>query len=468
MPLMTAHFSIPDLITATRGQLHQPGSWPHLVGISTDSRTSQSGQLFIALQGENHDGHDFIGKALARGVAGLLVAEAWWRSHPRLVPPEVMVIRVPDTLTALGDLAQAWRRRFSLPVVALTGSCGKTTTKEMAAQVAQVAYRVLKNEMNFNNLIGLPQTLLALNATHQVAVVEMGMNHFGEIRRLTQIAAPTIGVLTNIYPAHTEGVGDVEGVARAKAELLEGLAANQLLIYNQDDPRVARLAQWFPGRTLSFGLSAPAQVRAFNHRSHGIAGQEVKISFPGQTCSVFLRISGLHHLYNSLAAAAVGLALGLSAPQIVAGLENFRPLDKRTQLITLKSGVHIINDSYNANPGSMAMALRTLADLKNQGRAVAVLGDMLELGAGAIQAHQELGEQAGRYKLDLLVTCGAYGELVAEAARAAGMSARQACAVPSHAEGAKILKGFLQPGDWLLVKGSRAMRMENLIKALET
>ncbi|MFP3867464.1 MAG: UDP-N-acetylmuramoyl-tripeptide--D-alanyl-D-alanine ligase [Desulfobacteraceae bacterium] len=463
---MTAHFSCQQIVMATGGQLQQRGAWNHFIGISTDSRTTQTGQLFIPLKGERHDGHDFISLACKRGTGGVLVAETWWRSHFHILPKEVAVISVPDTLTALGDLARTWRQRFCLPLVAITGSCGKTTTKEMAAQIAAAAYQVLKNELNFNNLIGLPQTLLNLNATHQVVIVEMGMNRFGEIRRLAQIAAPTIGVLTNVYPAHTEGVGDIEGVGRAKAELLEALADNQLLIYNQDDQRLARLAERFPGQTLSFGLSAPAQVRGRKRRCHGFQGQAIEFHWQGRPWPVLLKISGLHHLYNSLAAAAVGLALGLPPPQIVAGLENFLPLDKRTQLITLKSGVHIINDSYNANPGSMAMALQTLADLRNQGRTVAALGDMLELGAGAIQAHQELGEQACRHNLDLLVAYGDYRDQVAQAACAAGMAASQVYAVASQAEGVRVLKRFLRPGDWLLVKGSRGMRMENLISAL--
>lgn len=463
---MPAHFTRAELLTATGGTLRQPGAWSQYLGVSTDSRTSQAGQLFVPLQGERHDGHDFIAPALARGITGLLVAETWWQRRLQTLPPEVTVITVADTLTALGDLAHAWRQRFSLPVVAITGSCGKTTTKEMTAQVAAASWRVLKNEMNFNNLIGLPQTLLTLNATHQIAVLELGMNRFGEIRRLGQIARPTIGVLTNIYPAHTEGVGSIEGVAQAKGELLEALENKDLLIYNGDDHRLIEVARRFPGRTLSFGLGAEAQVRGRLQGLPGFQGQQVEFCYQGQRWPVSLKISGPHHVYNSLAATAVGLALGLTPSQIAAALAEFRPLDKRTQLVALKIGVHVINDSYNANPGSMAMALRTLAELKNKSRAAAALGDMLELGNGAKAAHRALGALAAQHKVDFLVIYGDFRHQVADGALAAGMSASQVYAVASHAEGAQILKSFLQPGDWLLVKGSRGMRMEQILTAL--
>ena len=265
---MTATFTIADILAATGGTLVQRGCWDAFCGVSSDSRTAQTGQLFIPLSGERHDGHEFIPKALHRGVTGVLVEDRYVAQPPpavigqarapvpQAIPSEVTVIAVRDALTALGDLAHAWRLRFAGPVVAVTGSCGKTTTKEMVAQVLSQSYQVHKNPLNLNNLIGLPLTLLELEPGFDAAVVEMGMNRFGEIRRLTQIAAPTVGVLTNVYGAHTEGVGDVAGVARAKGEIIAALDPEARLVYNVDDPWIAGLARDFPGQALSFGLQS--------------------------------------------------------------------------------------------------------------------------------------------------------------------------------------------------------------------
>ena len=331
--------------------------------------------------------------------------------------PEVTVIAIRDALTALGDLAQAWRGRFPVPVVGITGSCGKTTTKEMIAATLAPAFRVLKNRLNLNNLIGMPLTLLEMEGTHEVAVVEMGMNAFGEIDRLTRIARPTIGVLTNVYPAHTEGVGDIAGVARAKGELIGALDHGATLVYNADDPWVDRLAQDFRGPKLGFGLNAGACLRARDRQTRGRDGQSARVSYSGQNWPLSLPVPGLHMLYNALAATAVGLALGLAPGDTAAALARFRPIHRRSQVETLSSGVHLINDCYNANPGSMAMALGTLMELRDRGRAIAALGDMLELGDGAADDHRELGRLAGRLGLEVLVVYGSFAQDVAARGR---------------------------------------------------
>lgn len=465
---MAAQFTTEDILTATRGTLVQSGAVDTFCGVSTDSRTCQSGQLFIPLAGEHHDGHKFIPGALRRGAGGVLIEGRGTASRaPEGLPPEVTVVAVPDTLTALGDLAQAWRARFSIPVVAITGSCGKTTTKEMIAGVLALSFRVLKNRLNLNNLIGLPLTLLELDAGHEAAVVEMGMNRFGEIQRLTQICAPTVGVLTNVHPAHTEGVGDVAGVARAKGELVQTLNPKAQFIYNADDPWLARLAGNFPGPALGFGLGPQAQLQAHDRHLLGRHGQVARLTFHGQSWPLNLPASGLHMLYNALAATAVGLCLGLVPAQTAQALAAFRPVARRSQILTLSSGVHLLNDCYNANPGSMAMALKTLAELRHEGRAAAALGDMLELGNGAVSAHRELGRQAARTGLDFLVIYGNFRQEVAAGAREAGLEGERLLPVATRAEGAEALKKFLQPGDWLLVKGSRSMHMEGIIDALE-
>jgi UDP-N-acetylmuramoyl-tripeptide--D-alanyl-D-alanine ligase len=468
---MAATFTTGEILSATHGALVQTGAWDTFCGVSTDSRTCQTGELFIPLTGERHDGHEFIPKALLRGARAVLVEQriflgTGFKPAPT-VPPEITVIAVRDALTALGDLAQAWRERFVVPVVGITGSCGKTTTKEMIAAVLAPALRVLKNRLNLNNLIGMPLTLLGLEGTHEAAVVEMGMNAFGEIRRLTQIACPTVGVLTNVHSAHTEGVGDIAGVARAKGELLAALNHGAILIYNADDPWVARLAQNYHGPRLGFGLNAAVHLRAHARQTRGRDGQTARLSFEGQEWPLTLPAAGLHMLYNALAATAVGLSLGLAPPETAAALSEFRAIHRRSQVVTLDSGVHLINDCYNANPGSMAMALSTLMELRDHGRAAAALGDMLELGEGATADHRALGRLAGRLGLDMLVTYGSFRQEVANGAAEAGLAPERIFPVERRIEAARILRELLAPGDWLLVKGSRSMHMEGLIDRLE-
>jgi UDP-N-acetylmuramoyl-tripeptide--D-alanyl-D-alanine ligase len=466
---MQAMFTIAEVLAATRGTLIQKGAAASFCGLSTDSRTCQAGQLFIPLSGERHDGHEYIPGALRRGARGVLMARS---CHPGEsgahlhLPRDLTVMAVPDTLTALGDLARAWRDRFDIPVVGITGSCGKTTTKEMAAAVLDSKFRVLKNTLNLNNLIGLPYTLLKLDAGHEAAVVEMGMNRFGEIRRLTEICRPTVGMLINVHPAHTEGVGDIAGVARAKGELLETLEAGATLIYNADDPWLAPLSRDYPGRALGFGLKSGADLRAWGRQVLGWDGQAARLSFAGRSWSLRLAVSGLHQLYNALAATAAGLALGLAPEETARALGGFQAIHRRSQILTLPSGVHLINDCYNANPGSMAMALNTLKELRQQARGAAALGDMLELGNGAGQAHRDLGCLAAGTGLDFLVVYGNFNQEVAAGAQEGGLAPERIMLVNSPGEGARVLQEFLQPGDWLLVKGSRSMHMEGVIDLL--
>ena len=466
---MPATFTAADLINAARGALLQGRGEDGFVGVSTDSRTCQTGELFVPLRGERHDGHAYIPKALGRGVRGVVVEERAWRRNGFLsrLPKEVTAVAVADTLRALGDLAQAWRRRFSIPVVSLTGSCGKTTAKEMIALILSRFYRVLKNELNLNNLIGLPQTLLQLDGTFEAAVVEMGMNRFGEIRRLTEISQPAVGVLLNVYPAHTEGVGCVEGVARAKGELIQALSREATLVYNADDLRVACQAMAFPGRRLGFGFGPEADLRVVSRHSRGLEGQVIQASWQGASWPIFLGVPGEHQAMNALAAVAVALALGLPPGEATRALADFTAIHRRSQVQDLPSGVYLLNDCYNANPGSMATALSTLAELRGTGRAAAALGDMLELGAGAVEAHRELGRQAAEAGLDFLVIYGNHRNEVAEGAKEAGLPAPHLFPVATKEEGARLLKDFLRPGDWLLVKGSRSMHMENLIDLLQ-
>ena len=450
---MAATFTIAEILAATRGNLIQRGCWDTFCGVSTDSRTTQTGQIFIPLSGERHDGHDFIIQALNRGARGVLVerraVKAATGVREGLKPAAgraLTVIAVDAALAALGDLAHAWRGRFALPVVAITGSCGKTTTKEMAAGVLSRTYQVHKNSLNLNNLIGLPLTLLDLDAAHEAAVVEMGMNRFGEIRRLTQIAAPTVGVLTNVYGAHTEGVGDVAGVARAKGEIISALGPEAHLLYNADDPRVAGLARSFRGPTLSYGLGPGAALKAEGRRTLGADGQSTLLHYQGQSWPLLLPAAGEHMLYNALAATAVGLVLGMPPAETAAALAAFRPIARRSQVVTLPIGVHLLNDCYNANPGSMAMALQTLMELKGPGRAAAALGDMLELGPAASQEHRNLGRLAAQAGVDYLVTYGDFRLEVAAGALAEGLPASHLFPISRQDDGARVAHGIAGAG----------------------
>lgn len=472
---MPAVFTAGEVVAATRGRLLRGLREETFVGVSTDSRTCQAGELFIPLKGEKHDGHQFIPKAVDRGVRGVLVESGRVSGSQRgasegilaNLPPEVTVVEVSDTLTALGDLARAWRRRFTLPVVSLTGSCGKTTAKEMTARVLGRIFRVLKNELNLNNLIGLPWTLLRLDKGHEAAVLEMGMNRFGEIRRLTEISEPTVGVLLNVHPAHTEGVGGIEGVACAKGELILALSPQATLVYNADDPRVSCQAALFPGQRVGFGFGPGAEVRGKDRRPQGQNGQVLQVEWGQDSWTLPLAVPGEHQAMNALAATAVGLALGVSPEETVRALKDFVAIPRRSQVQVLPGGVNLLNDCYNANPASMAMALKTLMELKGSGRAVAALGDMLELGALSAEAHRELGRQAARMGLDFLVIYGEHRYEVAQGAEEAGFPATGLFPVASREEGARLLKGWLSPGDWLLVKGSRSMHMEAIIGFLE-
>ena len=466
---MPAAFTAAEIIHASHGSLIQGRAADAFVGVSTDSRSCQAGELFIPLKGEHHDGHDYIPKAINRGVRGVVVEKRVLQENGVMshVPANVTTVAVPDTLAVLGDLARAWRRRFNIPVVSLTGSCGKTTAKEMTAQVLSRFYRVLKNELNLNNLIGLPQTLLQLDGSFDAAVVEMGMNRFGEIRRLTEISQPTVGVLLNVHPAHTEGVGCVEGVCRAKAELIQALSPEASLVFNVDDPRVAGQAGSFPGPRLGFGFGPGADLKASGRQPRGREGQTLQALWQGKSQSIFLPVPGEHQAMNALAAIAAALALGLPFEEAAAALADFRAMHRRSQIQDLPSGAHLLNDCYNANPGSMAVALRTLMELKGSGRAAAALGDMLELGAHSVEAHRELGRQAAQAGLDFLVTYGRFREEVVEGAQDAGLSPVQLFPVTTKEEGARLLQEFLRPGDWLLVKGSRSMHMETIIELLE-
>jgi UDP-N-acetylmuramoyl-tripeptide--D-alanyl-D-alanine ligase len=455
-----AMFTVKEIAAATGGRICGSPEG-EVTGISTDSRTAAPGQLFVPLRGERFDGHDYLAAVFASGVTVALAEEL--RLADATLPAGVTVVAVTDTLRALGDLAAAYRRRFDLSVVAITGSNGKTTTKEMLATILAAGGRGLKTSGNLNNLVGLPQMIFQLGVDHDWAVFELGMSEFGEIDRLAEIAAPQVGVITNAFPAHLASMGSVAGVARAKGELFLRLLPGATAVYNVDDPLIAAAVVPAGVSRLGFGLHG-AEVTALEIVPHGNEGQSFTLKMGAESGEVMLRAFGLHNIYNALAAAAAAAALGVPLASIIAGLAAFTPYDKRFQLEDL-GAIVLIDDSYNANPASVGAALLTLRELKGERRGIAVLGDMLELGSDSIAAHQDVGHLASTC-VDRLYCFGAMAEVVAAAALEAGMAAAEVLVVASQAEILHdIVKDHLD-GDYIMVKGSRGMRMDHVSAAL--
>jgi UDP-N-acetylmuramoyl-tripeptide--D-alanyl-D-alanine ligase len=428
--------------------------------ISTDSRQVPLGALFIALRGERHDGHKYAAEAVRKGAAGVLAER-----FPAGVEPR-RVLLVGDTLRALGDLAAYTRRRQPLRVVAITGSNGKTTTKEMVASICERAVfpppsgGVLKTQGNLNNLIGLPLTLLRLGGGEAVAVLEMGMNAVGEIARLTEIAGPDIGVVTNVGPAHLEGLGSIAGVAAAKGELFANLSPQGMIAVNMEDEWVVRIASSFPGRRIEFGRGREVEARSV--RDLGLDGVELDLHVAGESTRVLLSMPGVHNVTNALAAAAVTHGLGVGLETIRAGLEEARLPSMRMQVVRLANGVTLVNDAYNANPASMAAALRAVT--ARPGRAIAALGEMRELGAESAALHRQIGRLASELGVAVVVAVGPGSTAIAEGAREKATPSTAVHTCPDAAAAARLITGLWRSGDVVLAKGSRGADDEDAVK----
>ncbi|MFZ7125962.1 MAG: UDP-N-acetylmuramoyl-tripeptide--D-alanyl-D-alanine ligase [Desulfobacterales bacterium] len=462
----TTDWEVSDVLKATGGRLVQGPQNRRFSGIGIDSRRISPGEIFVSIKGEVHDGHRFIPDVVASGIRGVVIGrkrEPEYR-NTLIDRPDVVVIAVEETTRALGELAAYHRRRIDVPVVALTGSNGKTTTRAMTEQVLAVRFSVLATSGNLNNAIGLPLTLLRLTGDHEAAVVEMGMNHPGEIDYLGQIAEPDIGMITNISPAHLEGLGSIDGVRDAKGELLGRIRKEGTALLNADDPKVLELVPRSPVTTLLFGESPAAEIRA-TEIEEAPGGVRFRLVTPRGDHKVSLTANGRFMVSNALAAAAAGFRMGLEPAEIARGLEKFRPVKGRME-IRASGGVHIIDDTYNANPASMAAALRTLDHLKGEARGIAVLGDMLELGPASAALHRELGERVARSETARLFVTGNLAEAVADGAIAAGM-APERIRLGEVAELSEALRRILKEGDWVLVKGSRGMRMERIVQNLQ-
>ena len=455
-------FRASDAVAWTGGSLARGDAETLFAGVSTDTRADVTGRLFVALVGARHDAHAFVAQALAAGAAGVLVERA--EAAPAGVRAVVLVVR--DTTLALGALAAGHRSGFTGPLVAITGSNGKTTTKEMCAAILSVAGPCLKNRGNLNNNIGLPLTLLERDAAHRALVVEIGMNHRGEIAPLAAIARATVGVITNAGTAHIEHLGSRDAIAQEKGELVAALAPEATAVLNADDPRVLAQRARTRARCVTFGVAAGADVRGDRVTALGERGFAFDLVTGGTRTALQVAGLGDSTVPNALAAAAAALAAGASLGDVAEGLARYQPVGGRMERVALPRNIILINDTYNANPQSMRVALESLAKLKGRSRGIAVLGDMGELGDAALEAHRVTGTLVAELGLDHLFALGQFAEKLAGAAIAAGMAQERVHVGGSHEQVAKAVRDLLQGNDWVLVKGSRSMKMERVVEAL--
>jgi len=461
-------FSVDEVLRATGGTLLQGEAGSVLRGVSTDTRQLVAGNLYIPLKGERFDGHDFLVEAIARGAAGMLVDVRHAGGLETLSNKiaNCLAILVEDTLRALGDLAHFWRRSVGRPVIAITGSSGKTTTKEMTAAILAQTFSVLKTEGNLNNLIGLPLTLLRLERRHDLALVELGTNARGEIKRLTEIAEPDIGLVTNIGPAHLEGLKTLECIREEKGDLYGAMSKSGLAVFNADDVDLTPLRRLWPGRTLTYGVTSSADMTASNIAKEGAAGQSFTLHAGSESSVVRLPASGMHNIYNALAAATLSRASGIGIIEISQGLRNFHPVAARFEVHHLPNGAFLVDDTYNANPASVREALKTLQALKGNSRSVVILADMLELGDSAELLHETVGREAASTDVERLYLKGPLSRSTAAGAAKGGLPIEKILFFENPDEILDSVLSFVEAGDWILVKGSRRMKMEEIVKKI--
>ncbi len=431
-------------------------------GYSIDSRTLEPGDLFFAIRGERFDGHDFVTSALERDACAAMVARDSVAGLPETAMPHPL-LATDDPLAALQRLAAAVRRHWSKRLVAITGSAGKTTTKEAVAAVLGTRFRVLKSQGNLNNGYGLPLQLLRLEPEHDVAVVEMGMSATGEIAALCRIAAPDWGVVTNVGHAHTEGFADgIAGVARAKYELVASLPRHGVAFLNCDDAYVSQFGRDFEGKVVYYGRGPCADPHVENVQALGAEGLRMRVRAGEQLCELHLRLPGEHNATNALAAIAVGVEAGIPLPECCAALEDLRPDEKRGQVLSIR-GATIINDSYNSNPEALKSMIAMLASVPAQ-RRILVAGEMLELGPEAAALHAGCGKAAAQTRINIVVGVRGNARHIVDAAREAGV---EALFVETPEAAGEWLRQHLAPGDAVLLKGSRGVRLERALDVLK-
>jgi UDP-N-acetylmuramoyl-tripeptide--D-alanyl-D-alanine ligase len=447
--------SISQIVDFAGAKLEQGDGKASIERISTDSRTIKKGELFVALRGENFDGHKFVEDVAKSGATGAIVDLEWKGKAPKAFA----IIRAQDTLLAYQNLAANYRKSLPIKVLAITGSNGKTSTKDFSASVLGRRFRVTKTQGNFNNHVGLPRTILEANSNHEVAVWEIGMNHPGEIAPLAKIAAPNAAVITNIGVAHIEFMGTREAIAKEKGALAEAINANGTVILNADDPFSKGIAQRTRGHVIFAGTN-DGTIHAIDIQQSA-DGSEFTIIEGAHRCRAQLPVPGIHMVQNALLAVAAGRAFGLSLEEAAGGLAS-APLTKARLQIKEVNGVQFLDDSYNANPDSMKAALQTLVELDTDGKKIAVLGEMRELGKETQRGHEEVGECAASLGVDHLIGIGEMGSVIARAAKKAGLE--KSAAVGSTSEAADLLSDIAEAGDLVLIKGSRLARTEDVIE----
>jgi UDP-N-acetylmuramoyl-tripeptide--D-alanyl-D-alanine ligase len=425
-------------------------------GYSIDSRTVGLGQLFFAVKGERLDGHDFVEQALEKGAAGAVVRKDRLGRYPQ----QARLLAVEDTLVALQTLATAARKLWGKPLIAVTGSAGKTTTKEAIAHVLGARFRVLKSEGNFNNHFGLPLMLLKLEPEHDLAVIEMGMSHAGEIRALAKIARPEIGVVTNVAAVHLEFFDSLAGIARAKYELVESLPGSGTVVLNADDEYVSQFGRGFKGKVVMYGTRTAADVRAEKIQSQGAQGTEFDVVVGSVREHATLPLVGEHNVLNALAAVAVGLERGLKPSEAIAELYTLAPADKRGQVLQL-GNITVINDCYNSNPKALEAMVDALAAMRAK-RRIVVAGEMLELGPAGEEMHRQAGQHVADKKIDVLLGVRGLARSMVEGARQAGTRSEF---VASPEEAGEWLAGEARDGDVVLLKASRGVKLEKALEA---
>jgi len=429
--------------------------------VSIDTRTLEKGSLFVALKGENADGHDYIGQALKNGAALVLAAEG------KPLPEGCPAVIVPDTLEALGKLAEEYRKLFRIPVVAVTGSVGKTSTKEMIAAILSARYNVHKSRGNFNNEIGLPLSVLELNEDHDVAVFEMGMRGFGQISMLSKIVKPDIAVITNIGISHIEILGSRQNILKAKLEILDGLSPEGVVILNGDDELLSGLKGLLRFKTLLYGIDENLDIWAYDLSSRGEEGVSFQVRTEKSDMELLIPAPGIHNVHNALAGIAVAECLNMSEKEIREGILRFTGEEMRMN-ITEKDGIKIINDTYNAAPSSVKAAIDVLCEISANRRRWVILGDMLELGDWAEEAHKKIGKLVSRLGIEYMVGIGSLAKWYIEGANEEPSGRTVTKWFSTAAEAKPYIKALVQKGDVLLIKGSRMIKLDVLAKELLT
>ncbi len=459
---MEGIFNLKKVADAVKGELKNCVGMEDktVTSVSTDTRTITDGAVFVALKGENSDGHRYINAAMQNGAL-CAVAE-----KGADIAEDIPVILVENTSQALLDLAGAYRREMRIPVVAITGSVGKTSTRGMIASVLSQKYTTLATEGNFNNEIGVPLTLFRLRKEHEIAVVEMGMNHFGELSRITAAAKPDTAVITNVGEAHIENLGSREGILKAKLEVLEGLPDDGTVILNGDNDMLLSVSGTLDFETLYFGIeNTRCDLVAKDIRTYS-DGSKFVFEAEGVEYKAEINVPGAHHIYNALAAILVGMKYNVPMKDIINGIKEFMPVGMRQAIVKLDKYT-LIKDCYNANPTSMRSGLEVLFLREETGRKIAILGDMLELGTISGSAHLELGKTVPSYKADCLITVGTRAELIAEGAKAVGMAENCVFSFENNAQLCEQLPEILKDGDVILLKASRSMKLEEIAEFLE-